>query len=184
MGCSTTTNQYFITEERDAGKDAPPQVFPHDSASLDAPTALQVPDGSDPSAAFVGNRVFAPGAYTPMCGGLGASIAPIDMTGDTMAIPSVDATHLASIIKGPGLDCSINFVVTAEGVATPDVGQTCQVTMSVGGQSQASVFIIMTGTLSANALSLGGTANDVISSEFFPTRRPFFCNSRWTRGLP
>jgi hypothetical protein len=118
---------------------------------------------SDPAAAFAGSWTFGSGSLQPMCTGLGASITPIDLTGDTMTIVHVDATHVSTTLMGSGVDCDINFTVN-NSTATAETGQMCMVSVNVGGQATAVPINTWTLTVSGNALSMSmtGSANPVI----------------------
>ncbi len=120
---------------------------------------------SDPAAAFAGSWTFGSGSLQPMCGGLGASIAPIDLTGDTMTIFRVDATHVSTMLTGSGVMCDINFIVN-NNTATAETGQTCMVMVDVGGQSQSVPISINTWSLTVSgntmSMSMTGAANAVI----------------------
>jgi hypothetical protein len=86
----------------------------------------------DPAAAFAGNWTFGSGAIQPMCNLAG--ISPFDLTGDTMIVTRVDATHVATMLTGTGVMCDVNFTVTGT-TATASSGQTCVVTapVTIGG---------------------------------------------------
>jgi len=121
---------------------------------------------SDPAAAFAGSWTFGSGSLQPNCtGSIGMMITPIDLTGDTMIITRVDATHVSTTLMGGGVDCGINFTVN-NGTATAESGQMCMVSVNVGGQPTAVPVTINTWTLtvSGNALSMSmtGSANPVI----------------------
>ena len=54
----------------------------------------------DPAATFAGNWTFGSGSIQPMCNISG--IPPVDLTGDTMTITRVDATHVATTLTRDG----------------------------------------------------------------------------------
>src|SRR3954452_16358082 len=114
----------------------------------------------DPAAAFAGAWTFGSGSIEPMCTGL--TIAPVDLTGDTMTIVRVDATHVSTMLTGTGVMCDVNFTVTGT-VATAVSGQPCVVTVPVGTTSTPVTIHISSWTLNVSgdtlSMSMAGTAS-------------------------
>jgi hypothetical protein len=132
-----------------------------------------VTSNSDPAAAFVGSWTFGSGSIQPVCSGI--TIAPFDLTGDTMTITQVSATEVSTMLTGTGVMCDVNFTVSGS-TATAATGQTCLVTVNAGtlgnipvtikistwtmNVSGASLSIAMTGTATAaGALTCAPTAD-------------------------
>ena len=116
----------------------------------------------DPAAAFAGSWTFGSGSIQPMCGGLGSSLTPFDLTGDTLSIARVDPTHVSTSLTGSGVMCNVNFTV-AGSTATAESGSTCAVIVPIGTSSTSVNIAINTWTLtvSGNALtmSMSGSAD-------------------------
>jgi hypothetical protein len=119
----------------------------------------------DPAAAFAGNWTFGSGSIEPMCSGV--TIVPVDLTGDTMTIVRVDATHVSTMLTGTGVMCDVNFTVTGT-VATAVTGQTCVVTVPVATTSTTVTIHISSWTLNVLgdmlSMSMNGTATASILS--------------------
>ena len=113
----------------------------------------------DPAAAFAGTWTFGSGSIDPMCSGV--TIAPVDLTGDTMTIVRVDSTHVSTTLTGTGVMCDVNFTVTDK-VATAVTGQTCVVTVPVATTSTTVIIHISSWTLNVSgdtlSMSMAGTA--------------------------
>ena len=113
----------------------------------------------DPAANFAGNWTFGSGSIQPMCSGF--TIAPVDLTGDTMNVVRVDPTHVSTMLTGTGVMCNVNFTVTGT-VATAVSGQTCAVTVPVNTMSVAVTIDITSWTLNLSgdtlSISMNGTA--------------------------
>jgi len=115
----------------------------------------------DPAAAFAGNWTFGSGSIQPMCNGLGSTLTPFDLTGDTMTIVRVDPTHVSTSLTGNGVMCNVNFTVSGT-TATAESGSTCAVIVS---NTTVNISITTwTLTVSGNSLSMSmsGSANATI----------------------
>jgi hypothetical protein len=119
----------------------------------------------DPAAAFAGNWTFGSGSLQPMCGGLGSTLTPVDLTGDTMTIVRVDQTHVSTSLTGSGVMCNVNFTVSGT-TATAVAGSTCAVTVPVGTSSTTVNITINSWTLTVSgdtlSMSMSGSANATI----------------------
>ena len=106
----------------------------------------------DPAAAFAGAWTFGSGSIQPMCNLAG--ITPFDLTGDTLNVTRVDATHVATMLTGTGVMCDVNFTVTGS-TATATSGQTCVVSapVTIGG---VQMNIAVTINISAWTLNVSG----------------------------
>jgi hypothetical protein len=117
-----------------------------------------VTTNSDPAAAFVGSWTFGSGSLQPVCGGLGASLTPFDLTGDTMTITHTSTTEVSTSLTGMGVMCNVNFTVSAM-TASAQSGQTCVVMVD----GTAVTIDITTWTLvvtgDSMSMSMAGTAN-------------------------
>lgn len=113
----------------------------------------------DPAAAFAGAWTFGSGTLQPMCTPL--TIAPFDLTGDTMTIVRVDPTHVSTMLTGSGVMCDVNFTV-AGSTATAVSGQTCVVTVASGTTTIPVTININTWTLNVTgdtlSMSMAGSA--------------------------
>ncbi len=114
----------------------------------------------DPAAAFAGAWTFGSGTLQPMCTPL--TIAPFDLTGDTLNIVRVDPTHVSTTLTGSGVMCDVNFTVTGM-TATAVSGQTCVVTIASGGTNIPVTIDISSWTLTVSgdtlSMSMNGTAS-------------------------
>ena len=118
----------------------------------------------DPAAAFAGNWTFGSGSIEPMCNIAG--ITPFDLTGDTLTVTRVDATHVATMLTGTGVMCDVDFTVTGT-TATATSGQTCIVTapVTIGGVAMNIAVNINISTWSLNisgdtlTMAMTGTAS-------------------------
>jgi len=119
----------------------------------------------DPAANFAGNWTFGSGSIQPMCTGI--TIAPVDLTGDTMSVVRVDPTHVSTMLTGTGVMCDVNFTVTGT-VATAVSGQTCVVTVPVSTMNVAVTINISSWTLNLSgdtlSIAMSGTATASILS--------------------
>jgi hypothetical protein len=113
----------------------------------------------DPAAAFAGAWTLGSGSIQPMCTGF--TIAPVDLTGDTLNVVRVDPTHVSTMLTGTGLMCDVNFTVTGS-VATAVSGQSCVVTVPVSTMNVAVTIDISAWTLNVSgdmlSISMNGTA--------------------------
>ena len=113
----------------------------------------------DPAAAFAGTWTFGSGSIEPMCNIAG--ITPVDLTGDTMSIVRVDATHVSTSLTGSGVMCNVNFTVTGT-VATAVSGSSCSVIVPVGTTNTTVLIQISSWTLNVMgdtlSMSMNGTA--------------------------
>ncbi len=117
---------------------------------------------TDESAALVGSWTYTSGSIDPMCN---LTIAPFDLTGDTMTVTKVDNTHVQTMLTGNGVMCDVKFSVS-NGVASAEPGQTCAVTEMVTGFGNVAVTInITTWTLTVSGdsltMAMNGTASAV-----------------------
>lgn len=117
---------------------------------------------SDPAAAFPATWTFTSGMIDPMCSGLGSTLTPFDLTGDTMTVTRVDPTQVSTMLTGTGVMCDVNFTVSGM-IATAEAGQTCAFTVAVGGTSTAVTVDITSWTLTVSGdsltMSMSGSAN-------------------------
>jgi len=120
----------------------------------------------DPAAAFAGNWTFGSGSLQPMCGGLGSTLTPVDLTGDTMTIVRVDPTHVSTSLTGSGVMCNVNFTVSGMIATAETAGSTCAVTVPVGTSSTTVAISITSWTLNVSgdtlSMSMSGSANATI----------------------
>jgi hypothetical protein len=111
---------------------------------------------------YVGNWTFQSGSIVPNCSG-GISVPTIDLTGDTVAITKVDATHVAAMIGGGGgaaapVMCNVTFTVDGS-TAKANSGSTCAI--NDNGIAATVTVTSWTLTLSGNQIdmSMAGTAS-------------------------
>jgi hypothetical protein len=121
--------------------------------------------GGSPDA-YVGTWTFASGSIVPNCTGI--TLGNVDLTGDTVAISKVDATHVAMMVSGGGVTCNVTFVVNGS-TATAESGQTCSLTESgysavlsvsswVLTPSAGKIDMTMSGTASVSIVSCAPTS--------------------------
>ena len=118
----------------------------------------------DPAAAFAGAWTFGSGSIQPMCNISG--ITPFDLTGDTLTVIRVDATHVATTLTGTGVMCDVNFTVSGTCVVTAPV--------TIGG-TQMNIpvnIIISTWTLSLSGDTLSMAMTGTATAESLLTCAP------------
>lgn len=81
---------------------------------------------------FVGNWTYA-GAIAPTC--IGANVAPIDLTGETVTITKTDSSHVSVAL---GTICMVTFEVDGS-TATAGAGQSCMFEIPGIGPATASI---------------------------------------------